>query len=113
MRNRTAISLRLAGGLPLAYPRIMAGALLRRELAVPLCLRYLLALIHPGPKLVNLGKGNLRHRQILPLSLIYEIDIAELIAGDRRGSHIVQILLEIIGAARHIKKGQAAQLLAR
>ena len=83
----------------------------RRNLAVPLGKGDFLTLIHSSAQLVDFGEWDLRHRQILAFRFVDEVNVPELKAGDWSGPHIVQILLEIIGAARHIEESQAAQLL--
>ena len=76
-------------------------------------LRDLFAFIHSRAELVDPGKGNLRDGQALAAGRVDEVDITQLIAGDRRGPDVVQILFEIISASGHVKEAQAAQFLPR
>ena len=61
----------------------------------------------------DLCVGDFRHRQPFAVAGVDEIHIPQLKAGDRLRAHIVQILLEIVGAAGHVEERQPAQFFAR
>ena len=76
-------------------------------------LRDLFALVHSGPKLVDLGERDFRDGQAFAGLGINEVHIPKLEAGNRLRAHIVEVLIEIVGSTSHIEEGKTAQFFAR
>ena len=73
----------------------------------------LFTLIHTSSKLIDSGERNLRDGELFSVLGIDEVHIPKLKAGNRLRAYIVEVLIEIIGAASHIEESKAAQFFAR
>ena len=76
-------------------------------------LRDLFALVHSSTQLINFGERDFRHGQPFAAFGVDEVHIPQLEAGNGLRTHILKILLEIVGAAGHIEERQPTQLPSR
>ena len=103
----------MAGGLLLAYPRMIKAGLLRRDEYMARSQRDLFSLVHARSHLIDSGEWYLGHGQALSIARVNEIHIPQLETWNGLCAHIIQVFLEIVGAAGHVKECQTTQLLAR